>query len=1769
MPAPLLVGDITDVEYIGSSTEEWYVEMTSGSGLNLLGTFINTDSWKDANEVTSDYLRIEFTDGGGILDISEGDYLVLTISSGYTVTEFYIMLPDIGDEKIYWIDTQGNMFLSQDLTQPATDWVNVQEEAVAGAEIAEEVDNRPEETVTLTEDILTSRSTLDRVRFNEQAFPAAWSDETLTIAESYNYYIGEHLHPVPHYIPYTGSNIYDLENPIYDSRLAPEKDPVVSSEVKFFIKDDNEEWVDFSDRMEERALNKLMDYGVFKHASEKRGGLPILESTVGAITLDNNDGFFEGRAVPLTTELGNTASFLGKPIYGSNILTDGNFTYTTTNWTEAGNADVSGGTASLTGDGSTSHYFYQTPININQNAIYKFSYEVISNSLTPASTNNLLSIYSDWNFVDNSDEYFDASQLTIGTHTENISFTPGTYQFGILTANAATGGTIVFDNFSVQEIKTRITTIESPYREREVRFQLYLTLINDSVEIREMGVYIIKELETSFGKENIAKVSFETKMNALKKMDASIVKDGVNWYRNRSINFLVKELLKTKFANDDGEIPESFYINEHIQIPVPSEIGRTYSYFGVPPLDETGRNIEISFIRAMEIWIWNTGTIASTSNYSYTIIPNNPWGAQGSQFELRPQPGDVIVIKDSLYGNDGSYKIKDINYGVVASILLEEPLKGLTESGMSYTVTRLYFIHKDKELWYCIPERNKYFFIDDIDTYLGTYNETFPTKLYINSNLIYIVSQVSTVNMPEFWFSQTQSGSSWISKYNGTSITQLLASGNNVGEHHVLDFLTPIPVGSDSSYSYGSENFLNPFTQMKRTQNGGNLYKIDALKSGTILDTIPGNDYYSKGWYESYSTTGNPPHLLWTAIDRGPSVLFVPSWGVSGKFVFLHSAYTENDDEYNLTLSFYDINSNAVTHYQVSPFDPVMWAQGICMYYHSGVDLIYISSLWKRAGDSYTTIDADCRLYTISSGGSIQLLESTYADGSFNNAYLTVTDICRYGNTVAKKFIVALMNRDDLDNTYELGKWYWQGGWQYETLMTSSSPFTKLVRGGANEDYDVFIFHKYQNRILRYDQSANAVVTEARGAEVVPGDGNISTDIVIDTSTRSDKDILYGISWTGEDPRALGGLRVPNKGLLWKYDEYITPYIELADFDSLSVADAIGKLAQVCNHIVLFNVTGDFYFIKRSITNRADYILSHIEERSIIKGTVVKDRGYSEIYNSFTLIPSMTEVSEIEFELILVAREEDEDDADFNQLVMINSLNNLKRSVRLICEQGGLISEDVWFKWLVEYDNIEARVGEEISSDERQFLLSSTFGGDALDEGVHTGDFILFNHPDDDSPIDREILGGQGVGNVTDSTDSPVFFVTDSSIYNVNDKVTAYDPTNEARSVGVVEEIIGNVVTTNGIKNSTTYEDLIAPIKSSPSYITIEESTRANIASNSEVTIVRTSTDVGETRTRKAWSDNSLTFLTENLQIVGDDVRMTVNNTDSIEIGNKIRFEGNDSTFIVTSVGRLTNKVMASTDNGETPTAVLAGANVSVFWSPSMTEFTKIPGTGFEVKIEYDAFFKPGDVFTIKTDGLILKDDSRSRKVAVSLTSKNKHGKLDFPTIKNRFINPVIGEILVRNLLDFYKEPHYHLKVPINLIPYIDFVRINRLASFKVISDLIFPNTNNYTRNFYLRSASIDIKQNKVDLLLIDHVSTDYSFIENTSSWEKIKDVGKTTTSTSTTSTSTTSTSTSSSTTTSSSTSTTSTSTTTTSTSTSSTTTSTSSSTTSSTSTTP
>jgi|GEM_PF-5112744 len=107
-------------------------------------------------------------------------------------------------------------------------------------------------------------------------------------------------------------------------------------------------------------------------------------------------------------------------------------------------------------------------------------------------------------------------------------------------------------------------------------------LKDGSIREDTVGVFRIRGFSTD-SKSGITELEIESLSQSLKDLKADKVKNGKAWYENRSIVFLVQELLKLEFADKvTNTLPASFKFPTQVSIPT-YDGSRVLSSFGRPP----------------------------------------------------------------------------------------------------------------------------------------------------------------------------------------------------------------------------------------------------------------------------------------------------------------------------------------------------------------------------------------------------------------------------------------------------------------------------------------------------------------------------------------------------------------------------------------------------------------------------------------------------------------------------------------------------------------------------------------------------------------------------------------------------------------------------------------------------------------------------------------------------------------------------------------------------------------------------------------------------------------------------------------------------------------------------------------------------------------------------------------------------------------------------------------------------------------------------------
>jgi len=124
---------------------------------------------------------------------------------------------------------------------------------------------------------------------------------------------------------------------------------------------------------------------------------------------------------------------------------------------------------------------------------------------------------------------------------------------------------------------------------------------NGTYEEYTLGIFYINEVSTSNSRDTTT-LKLVSLGYYLKNIEASKVRKGKKWYSYVPMSFLIKELLKLEFAEDDGELPDGFIIPDKLEINVGE---RVFSIQGIPPNSSDTGWVEKDLTCRVIIWSYD------------------------------------------------------------------------------------------------------------------------------------------------------------------------------------------------------------------------------------------------------------------------------------------------------------------------------------------------------------------------------------------------------------------------------------------------------------------------------------------------------------------------------------------------------------------------------------------------------------------------------------------------------------------------------------------------------------------------------------------------------------------------------------------------------------------------------------------------------------------------------------------------------------------------------------------------------------------------------------------------------------------------------------------------------------------------------------------------------------------------------------------------------------------------------------------------------------
>lgn len=898
-----------------------------------------------------------------------------------------------------------------------------------------------------------------------------------------------------------------------------------------------------------------------------------------------------------------------------------------------------------------------------------------------------------------------------------------------------------------------------------------------------MGVFLLDDITTD-QKNRSATLRLVPMSHLLINNNADDVKDGTDWYMNKPPSFLVDKIVRKEFANSTGNLPSTYDVDQipEIEVPLPGTSAWIASSFGRPPehtYENSGGTLSTTatwlndrrVCRALKLWEHTDGTIAVTVGSAVVTGTSTNWATTGAG---AIRVGDAFIVqKEYASGDGGSQSDHNGKYTVLSVnvagqlITLDRPIAGTAdESGLSYTIPRLY-LGVGSELY-------EYNIATDIYSQLTTG----PTEIGANYEIRRIWHNTNDVTYPIWGIAltfPTESDRSHSMKvfrfrWNGDSpdvdIFDMTDGGAvteipdvTLGEHVYRN-------GDKQGGSPGARRLIGNFTGgsgipesahapivipyeqkvVNTLQVAYQLYKEDVFGSqpSIVNDT---NEYGSlfkyilpTGYYHAESI--DLEMKLRYSMGQQGCCLYVDSFSTNGAIVFVEitdPAVDANNGQDNQPLFAYsyryiDLADGNVYDMTAAHFTTYTNYLPTCGDVDSSGNVYIGMTLHRRSvSETLTTV---LRIQTIAASATVQRLYKETTGDAINvlplemlyvaaastpdataRLFFSTVNIANFGTSSDQYSIRAL-----LPATTD------QAAFTTKTGSVLPLQGLTLIQLGSSQANDSRIMHHSPRR-----GTINLATTGSAVGEITTLASTLRTHLGEDYafSNHVSSSVMKESYWiSGLFPTTNLTEESQGKFYLSKWSNTMPIRVELADFEGISLWNALRHIADLSDARFGFRPDGNFYFKKRPKDASSTYTLTNIGGNKI--ADIAKSSGQSDILNYSVRSPARVVVGDInvtqDLEAVSGASQGNE-----HFIIDATQRGNRATSIRLVCVDSGRVAR-------TDETGVEARFKYLVTRGTSSSTLSSAYGS--------SDKWIFIEDPEDiiyGSLVDATGVNGSGV----------------------------------------------------------------------------------------------------------------------------------------------------------------------------------------------------------------------------------------------------------------------------------------------------------------------------------------------------------------------------------------------------------------------------------------
>lgn len=1156
----------------------------------------------------------------------------------------------------------------------------------------------------------------------------------------------------------------------------------------------------------------------------------------------------------------------------------------------------------------------------------------------------------------------------------------------------------------------------------------------DNIQEVPIGHFYISSIVPNIVAKTI-QINLISKDGRLQAKDANGIKDGYDWYTDKSASFLIEEILKTEFSESGGSLPSTYSID---RVPFLNTIdsSRVISNLGRPPgWDGSTWHRDGFFTRALCHANVNS---AGTPTYS----GNRLWlGCDDQLWTLNTSTGEYTLVYD--FNDSFGRTIKKIYYDSdndnLVIILWEDEYWGGRTTGGTRTGWdfQVYYYGNDG----ISPIRSG----SGSEYLCSLIGHMRPTK-----------SSTPNTETRVHSFGQSTFLSSYTASYYGENLhipfaqhISCINSDNSYAIHHAwilteLDFDIFTAMPAESTYATGDIRF---------EVNGDHFFYVDkGFTSGSTYDSDGVSPHRIPDDELPYAC----PFIFHFGKDH---CMFLSNQNVSGvKYLYYINMTTDATYGTNYISSpdsLGNIFFNVVAH-DVSTSTGTKVTTSLPTGFENCVPLLLETNavgnygyLFAQEWPNSNSVPGSMKAVIFTKNTATPTFGTVYSPmsgESGDNLYWTLTSLKFFSSNtigtgwdVADYCVVALYNRRT--GQYVLG---------YSTVLnlrnttlytsmtklyTSNSPIVGLIIDSVDDCIYAFVIG--QSKILKVTDAG--VLSTLNTYPVDANESGLLSNIVVNDSHSSGKPEIYGVT------SPLQNLEIyytPQAGKynLFRYHDSISDIINYASFDSLSKMEAITQLAQAQEQLAFFDKEGNFTTISRAFsTGTADYTIGGFESNSDVFKNIQLDMGYKSIYNVIKAkVYASTFTPPKNNSLTLLDRtDKNTERLDIEELPFVaysvDQKDTLRKKVYAYCiKSGTTLNGTSRWKFKVFNNEIEGIIATDTTTTTDTIIyLNSVFGGDSVNTGIHTNDFATITNPDTGELLTVGI----------------------TAVSTTNNTITI--PTG---GFGIQLKRKTIITINKGFKVDSSYSRTQWS-DAGVGYLT------ANVALNAIAATVSVPENcpVG----------SIVSFGTSSYEykvIVNDGIDITLERLD----------------------GTTTNVVQEAVSSGDivyayySPGANAAsslGQNNAFQIGSSRVYVTWFTGNGTD-NSDYTNAFIPGDSLVITCPGKTLEEETGSLQTIVDSTSLADYEKQEYP-INNRFLHRNLSKELAKRILYYFAYPKFMLTIEVPLILYIDIVTEGHLTLIDVENAELFPNSKDYKEQFTIVSVTHNLQSLTTTLELL------------------------------------------------------------------------------------